>query len=123
MHELSVASSIANSVMEFFRKEEAREVLEVKLTIGEMSCLGAEQLKFCYQAVCKETPIEGSALEIEKTAAKVHCSHCSYEGAPKMWDKAYQFVQVPTLQCPQCGKSAEVLKGKECTIKNIKYVG
>jgi hydrogenase nickel incorporation protein HypA/HybF len=122
MHELSVASSIAGSVMEFVRKHEVREVLQVKLAIGEMSCLGAEQLNFCYNSVCKETPIEGSVLEIEQTKAEVHCPHCSYEGAPVIWDEVYQFVQVPTLQCPECGKSADVTEGKECMIKNIKYV-
>jgi hydrogenase nickel incorporation protein HypA/HybF len=122
MHELSVASSIAQSVMDFARKYNACEVLEVKLSIGEMSCLGADQLKFCYGAVCKETLLEGSTLEIEKTKAVVSCQHCQYKGAPKMWDEAYRFVQVPTLQCPECGRSAEVVEGKECTIKNIKYV-
>jgi hydrogenase nickel incorporation protein HypA/HybF len=122
MHELSVASSIANSVMDFARRHHPREVLEVKLAIGELSCLGAEQLKFCYKAVCKGTVIEGCSLEIEETKAEVHCPHCSYEGAPKMWDEAYQFVQVPTLQCPECGKGAEVIEGRACTIKNISYV-
>jgi hydrogenase nickel incorporation protein HypA/HybF len=122
MHELSVASSIADSVMEFVRKQDVSEVLQVKLAIGEMSCLGAEQLKFCYKSVCKETLIEGSTLEIEQVKAEVHCPHCSYEGEPTMWNEVYQFVQVPTLQCPECGKSADVVEGKECTIRNIKYV-
>jgi hydrogenase nickel incorporation protein HypA/HybF len=122
MHELSVASSIANSVVDFAREHNAQKVLKVKLAIGEMSCLGAEQLTFCYKAVCKGTMVEGCALEIEETKAVVSCPHCKYEGVPKMWDEAYRFVQIPTLQCPQCGKSAEVIKGKGCIIKNIKYV-
>jgi|AntRauTorcE11897_2_1112592.scaffolds.fasta_scaffold16299_2 hydrogenase nickel incorporation protein HypA/HybF len=122
MHELSVASSIANNVMDFARKHNAKKVLEVKLAIGELTSLATEQLTFCYEAVCRETLIEGSNLEIEKIQAEISCSHCSYKGAPKMWAGAFHSIEVPTLQCPECGKGADAVKGKECTIKNIKYV-
>lgn len=122
MHELSVASSIANNVMDFARKHNAKKVLEVKLAVGELTSLAIEQLTFCYEAVCKETLIEGSTLEIEQIDAEVSCSHCSYKGAPQKWAGAFHAIEVPTLQCPKCGKGAEAVKGKECTIKNIKYV-
>jgi len=86
MHELSVASSIANSVMDFARKHNAQKVVEVTLAIGELTSLATEQLSFCYHTVCKDTLIDGSSLSIEKTEAEVSCSHCSYNGAPKMWE-------------------------------------
>lgn len=121
MHELSVASSIADSVMDFAREHRAQKVLAVKLAIGELTTLAAEQLAFCYEVISRETLIEGSVLEIEEVKAEISCPHCSYFGAPKMWDQAFHFVRVPTLQCPECGRGTKIVKGKECTITNIKY--
>lgn len=121
MHELSVASAIVTSVIDFAKKHQAHEVIEVTLEIGELTSVAKEQLKFCYEAVSKETVLEGSKITIEEVKAEVLCSHCSYRGAPKMWDEVFHFVPVPVLACPQCGQDAEVMKGKECTIINIKY--
>jgi Zn finger protein HypA/HybF involved in hydrogenase expression len=47
MHELSIASSIVESVLEFAAKNEIKKVLEVTLVIGELMAVDAEQLRFC----------------------------------------------------------------------------
>jgi hydrogenase nickel incorporation protein HypA/HybF len=122
MHELSIASSIVESVLEFADTHQAKKVLAVRLAIGELTCVEAEQLRFCYTAVTKETAIEESELEIEQTPAVVRCPHCSYQGPPKYWDGALSAASIPTLQCPECGKTAEAIEGHECSIRNIKYV-
>src|SRR5688500_15889177 len=122
MHELSIASSIVESVLEFADAHQAKKVIAVRLAIGELTCVEEEQLRFCYTAVTKETAIEESELEIEQTAAVVRCSYCSYQGPPKYWDGALSAASIPTLQCPECGKTAEAIDGHECCIRNIRYV-
>jgi hydrogenase nickel incorporation protein HypA/HybF len=122
MHELSIASSIVESVLEFAAKNEIKKVLEVKLLIGELMAVEREQLRFCYIAITRETAMEDSSLEIEQVEATVHCRHCSFRGRPKYWEDALCFEPIVTLQCPECGKAAEPAQGKECAIKTIKYV-
>jgi hydrogenase nickel incorporation protein HypA/HybF len=122
MHELSIASSIVESVLEFAAKNEIKKVLEVRLSVGELMAVEWEQLRFCYAAIVRETVMEDSSLEIEPVEVTVSCPHCSFRGRPKYWEDALSFAPIVTLQCPKCGKAAEPTQGKECAIKSIKYV-
>ena len=121
MHELSIATAIVDKILEFAEADPARRILGVRLLVGELTCIAAEQLKFCYAAVTSETQAEGSQLDIETVEAEVSCSHCSYRGQPRYWDDALAGVRVPTLQCPVCGQTVEVERGQECTIKTVRY--
>jgi hydrogenase nickel incorporation protein HypA/HybF len=122
MHELSIASSMVESVLEFAEAPPPKKVLKVLLQIGELTCVEPEQLRFSYMAITKETALEDSTLEIEEVDALVACPHCEYEGQPKYWDGALADMRVATLQCPRCGKTVEATQGHECTIKTIRYV-
>ena len=122
MHEFSIATSIVESVLEFAAKQQFAELLSVRLTIGELANIDAEQLSFCYEAITKGTPIEGSTLEIEKSEARVQCAACSYQGRPKYWDDALYFTAVPTLQCPDCGKGVDIIEGQDCAIKTVRFM-
>lgn len=121
MHELSIAASIVESVLEFLQSHQAKSVLKVRLAVGELMCVQAEQLKFCYKSVTCQTAIGESELEIEEVPARVKCAHCGYQGPPKYWMDSPSDQPVPTLQCPQCGKSADAAQGHECAIKGIQY--
>jgi hydrogenase nickel incorporation protein HypA/HybF len=123
MHELSIVSSIVEGVLDFAEKHEAKKILEVRLAIGKLTHLQVEQIKFCYTAIATATALEGSILEVEEVEPEVACPHCSYHGAPKYFEGAFNFMQVPTLQCPACGNATEVIKGNECAIKSVKFVG
>jgi hydrogenase nickel incorporation protein HypA/HybF len=122
MHELSIAASIVESVLEFVESRRISSVRRVRLAVGELTCVQAEQLKFCYESVAKQTAICDSTLEIEEVPARVECGHCGYNGPPKYWMESLNDVPVATLQCPQCGKSAGAAQGHECAIKTIQYV-
>lgn len=122
MHELSIASSLVESVLEFLETHEAKKVVAVRLATGELTCVEADQLRFCYNSITVGTAIADSELEIERTEAVVRCPHCSYQGSPKYLNGALSDAQIPTLQCPECGKAAEAIQGHECTIRTIKYV-
>jgi hydrogenase nickel incorporation protein HypA/HybF len=122
MHELSIASSLVESVLDFATTPPPKKVLKVLLQIGELTCVEPDQLQFCYTSIIPETAIEGSTLEIERVPAQVRCPHCGYAGAPKYWDDAQAGAPVATLQCPTCGKAVETTNGHDCTIRNIRYV-
>jgi hydrogenase nickel incorporation protein HypA/HybF len=122
MHELSIATSIVESVLEFVERHGIKQVVEVRLLLGELMGVEQEQLRFCYSAITKETAIENSTLEFDLIGASVHCPHCDYGGQPKYWDDALSFMPVITLQCPECGKAVDATRGTECAIKAIRYV-
>jgi hydrogenase nickel incorporation protein HypA/HybF len=113
MHELSVASAVVDSVLEFVAERSIKRVIAVRLAIGELSHVEEEQLRFCYTAITQETPIRDSALEIERVPALVRCHHCDY---------ALSAAPVATLQCPNCGGAVEPVEGTDCAIKSVRFV-
>lgn len=121
MHELSIAATIMEDVLAYAEAHGVNKVLRVRLAIGELTCVQAEQLRFCYDSVTRETALADSELEIETVPARVKCAQCGYEGAPKYWMDSPPEAPVPTLQCPRCGKCAEAAQGHECAIKMIQY--
>ncbi len=84
MHELSIASAVVDSVLEYLDAHEVKKVMMVRLAVGELSHVEAEQLRFCYMAITQETAMENSTLEIESVPAIVECPHCSYHGTPQI---------------------------------------
>ena len=122
MHELSIASAVVDSVLEFVAERSIKRVIAVKLAIGELSHVEEEQLRFCYMAITQETPLRDSTLEIAKIPALVRCHHCDYSGRPKYWDEALSAAPVPTLQCPNCGGAVEPVEGTDCAIKSVRFV-
>ena len=122
MHELSIAASLVESVLEFVEAHPGGNVLAVRMAVGELTCVDADQLCFCYESVTTETVLEGSTLEIETMPAMVRCRFCEYAGIPKYWEDALAGMRVATLECPECGKATQAIQGHECAIKSIKYV-
>jgi hydrogenase nickel incorporation protein HypA/HybF len=122
MHEFSIASKVVETVLAYAKAHGVKKVVEVRMTIGELTCVEADQLKFCFGAITKHTALEDSALEIDIADAAVRCRHCGYEGSPKYWEGAQSAAFLPTLECPTCGQTAEPIAGHDCAIKSIKYV-
>ena len=122
MHELSIASAVVDSVLEFLDAHEVKKVLTVRLAVGELSHVEADQLRFCYTAITQETPMENSMLEIESIAAVVACPRCSYRGRPKYWEDALSAAPIATLECPACQGAVEPVEGNDCAIKTIQFV-
>ena len=121
MHELSLASAVADKVMNHAQSRPGERVAVVRVGVGEWMCVQEEQLSFCYRAITQETPIGDSELEIERIPGLVRCPRCGYEGPPKYWEEAQWMAAVPTLQCPECGETAEVTQGQDCAIRAIRY--
>ena len=122
MHEFSVTSQIVQNVLAEAEKRGAKKVTEVHLTIGKLTFLGLEQVRFAYEVLTKDTIMEGSKLVIDEQEGTVKCSNCNYEGGFKYEDDPLYHVPVPTLKCPKCSSTVNITAGKECTIRNIKMM-
>ena len=122
MHEFSITNQIVQSVLTEAEKRGAKKVTEVHLTIGKLTFLGLEQVRFAYEVLTKDTIMKGSQLIIEEQEGIVKCGNCGYQGDFKYQDDPLYHVPLPTLKCPKCNNTVTITAGKECTIKNIKMV-
>ena len=122
MHEFSITTQIVQNVLQEAKKRNAKRVLEVHLVIGKLTFLGIEQVRFAYEVLVKGTIMEESKLFIEESDGVVKCDQCGYEGKIHCEDDPVYHMLIPTLHCPKCRGTVQIVEGRECLIKNIKIV-
>ena len=110
MHELSITQSMLDIVLDHARRHAAQKVVKVRVVIGKMSGVAVESVRFCFEAVTKETLAEGAALEIEEVPYAGKCAECS---------TAFE-IQDYTLACPRCSSTdIEITGGRELYVKDF----
>ena len=119
MHELSIASAIADTAE---RHARGRPVVAVYLKVGALRQVVGESLVFIFGAVTRDTACEGARLEVEPVAALMRCGGCGgeWDPAPAPAHDADELIALPRFRCPACGASgAEVVAGDELLIEAI----
>jgi len=122
LHEFSVTSQIVDNIIKEAERHMAKKVVQVNLAIGKLTFLGIEQVRFAYKILVEGTIAEKSKLVIKEKDGIVKCSKCGYEGDFKYEDAPIYHVQMPTLKCPKCENTVDIVGGKECTIESIKLI-
>jgi len=111
MHELSIAEAIISSTLDEVRKRDGGKVEEVGLRIGALSGVMPDALEFAYEFAVKDTPLDGSRINMEIVPASGRCSDC---GEP------CSFEMTPFV-CPACGSfNIELNGGYELDIAYIR---
>jgi hydrogenase nickel incorporation protein HypA/HybF len=107
MHELSIALSIVDGVLEEAEQRGGLQIRAVHLRLGPLSGVDRNALLFAYQVACEGTPLEGSQLEIQGSEVVVHCRTCQAENQLCVMD----------MRCPACGsRDTELLQGNNLEI-------
>jgi len=122
LHEGSITTQIVESVLKEANHRNAKKVVQVDLALGALTFLNPEQVRFWYEILTKDTILEGSELVVEEKKGEVHCTSCGYEGGFKYVDDPALHVAMPTLQCPRCDSSVEIVSGKDCIVKSVKML-
>lgn len=110
MHEMSLAEGVLRILEENALKRGYSRVKTVWLEIGALSHVEPESLRFCLQAVLKESLADGARLELECTPGEGWCLACS------------RSVPVSALYdpCPACGGyQVQVTGGTEMRVKEL----
>ena len=110
MHEMSLAEGIVQLVEDTVRADGCSKVKVVWLEIGQLAAVEKEALRFCFDAVARDTVAEGARLEIIETPGQGWCMKC--EGN----------VNVSALYeaCPVCGSyQIQVTGGSEMRVKEL----
>jgi len=122
MHEYSVMTSLVSALLDELEGRDIDKVKEVKVEIGTLTFLGHEQLKFAYEALSKDTILEGSELNIITKEAKIDCPECGYEGEVNYTEDPAFHYNIPIISCPECGKKPDIIQGKEMRIVGVTAV-
>jgi hydrogenase nickel incorporation protein HypA/HybF len=101
MHELSIVSSIVETVTESLNAYPGARVLEVRLRVGALASVIPESLEFCYGIASEGTPLEGSRLVVNLLPVVVHCAACGQDA---------ELEGVQSFRCPRCGEPCSDLR-------------
>ncbi len=101
MHELGIATAILDRVRAEARQHPDARPTKVGVRIGELSGVNAEALAFGFEALVKDSDLDGLALEIDFRPRVQRCNACARE---------FETDAIFTA-CPQCGSEHTTLVG------------
>jgi hydrogenase nickel incorporation protein HypA/HybF len=111
MHELSIVSSVVESVTESLAAYPGARVLEVRLRVGALASVVPESLDFCFGIASEGTPLEGSRLVIKLLPVVMHCHACAQN---------VELDSVQSFRCPRCAEPLDDMRqGRELEIDSI----
>ncbi len=107
---MSLAEGVLQLVEDAARAQDFSRVTAVWLEIGELSGVEVEAMKFCFDAVVRDSIAEGARLEIIATPGSGWCMQCS---------KTVPMHEV-FGECPDCGShQMQVSGGTEMRVKEL----
>ena len=111
MHELSIVSSIVETVTESAAAYPGSRVLEVRLRVGALASVVVESLEFCWGIATEGTPLAGAKLLVKTLPVVLHCAPCGQD---------VELEGVQSLRCPRCGElGIDLRQGRELEIDSI----
>ena len=111
VHELSIVSSIVDSVTETLKSYPGASVKEVRLRVGALAAVVEDSLHFCYEIATEDTPLQGSKLVVKTVPVLMHCDKCALD---------VEIAGLQSFRCPQCGQPVSDLRqGRELEIESI----
>ncbi len=106
MHELSITQSVVDAVIE--HAGESR-VISVRLTVGRLSGVVPDAMRFCFDLLIDGTALAGARLDIEEPAGRAACGSCGREFT----------LTDHILLCPCGSAEVTVLAGRELKITSL----
>jgi len=110
MHEMSLAEDILQIVEDAAQAEGCARVKTVWLEIGQLASVEVEALRFCFDAVTRDSVASDARLEIIETPGQGWCMKCS------------RSVPIAALYepCPACGShQIQVTGGEEMRVREL----
>ena len=108
MHELSIAVSMVERIIEESESRGGLQVEAVHLGLGVLSGVDKDALAFSYEIACEGTSLAGSRLVIDTVPLLVYCEACAAETAPQ---------SIQCIACPQCHTpSLKIIRGREIEV-------
>ena len=110
MHEMGIANSILEAVQKEAQRYPGTRATKVGVRIGELAAIDADALTFCFEALSRDTDLQGLQLEIELSPRRHRCAACDCTFVVRDYD----------CRCPQCQEIAtECISGDELALAYV----
>ncbi len=110
MHEMSIAEGIIQVLEDQARAQSFKRVKAIWLEIGPLAMVEQEALRFCFEAVTRDSIAQGALLEIIDLPGEAFCMQCLQNVTI---NKRYD-------ACSHCGSyQLQVTQGEELRIKEL----
>jgi hydrogenase nickel incorporation protein HypA/HybF len=106
VHELSITQSVVDAVTDHAGDS---RVLAVRLSVGRLSGVVPDAMRFCFELLTDGTSLEGARLDIDQPAGLAHCAKC---------DSDFALTDL-VLLCPCGSANVDVLAGRELRIVSL----
>ena len=111
MHELSIVTSVVETVTESLGAYPGARVVEVRLRVGALSAVIEDSLQFCFEIASEGTPLQGARLVVTIVPIVMHCGGCGED---------VELKSVQSFRCPKCDAPCFDLKqGRELEIESF----
>ena len=90
---MALAEEVLQIVQQAARREGLRRVHALWLEIGQLASVEPEAMRFCFEAVARDSVAAGARLEIVATTGRAWCETCAESVALAALGEA----------CPHCG--------------------
>lgn len=110
MHEMSIAASLIEHVLEVGRQQHATRIAEVEVQVGVLQLIVPEALELAFSAVTEGTPAEGATLKLVEVPAAAECRQCGQRFEPAIDD----------YLCPRCQQAdVRITAGREIVLATV----
>jgi len=110
VHELSIAQSLLEIVLEESRKHGMTKVRVIRLQVGELAAVVPDSLLFCFEMISENTAACGAIIEIETVPVVARCSQCQL---------LFQ-VENHVFVCPECQVPVmELVSGRDLSVMSV----
>jgi hydrogenase nickel incorporation protein HypA/HybF len=110
MHEMSLAEGVLQVIEDSAIKDHFNQVTAVWLEVGQLSGVEPEAMRFCFDAITRDSVAAGARLEIIAIPGSGWCMACA---------RTVPMTEV-FGECPDCGGyQLQVSSGTEMRIKEL----
>jgi hydrogenase nickel incorporation protein HypA/HybF len=110
VHELGIAQSVLDIVLEEGRRHALKRISIIRLQVGALAAVVPESLTFCFEMVSQDTMAAAAQLIIETVPIVVRCSFCA---------NVFE-VTDHVFICSQCQEPAmDMVSGRDLAVASI----
>jgi len=108
MHELALTQGMITIVNDTVKDLDVI-VREIRIEVGELTCIEKHTLTGCFEVCTENTPLKGVALSFIDIPAQWKCEECHY------------IIEQRTVNtCPRCSNTnLTMVAGRELQVKNL----
>ena len=110
MHEVGIARSVIDAALAAV--PEGGTLSGVTVSVGPMSGVVADSLRFGFEVASTGTPAEDAELEIVEVPLVTRCDACGTDS---------ETDDVAVLRCPECAGTVTVVSGNEVLVTSVRY--